>query len=290
MKKRIEYIPPHGGSVIFGTFTPFRLMETEGFGNTRLSEQVQRSPYQVGESLLGVRADSRVLTMRVKVIGNNTKELDEWKNELSRTLAMDPTTALNDVQTGLLRYYRQNLATVELPVIPRDSPQYSDETHRISEADIEFYSPHPYWRETQDTFIEMMESGGFEFPMNMPLEMSTFNLQQEIENQGDIPVHPFFRIYGSVTQPRLMNLTTDEMIEISGSVAEGEYVEIQTGFGRKRIEIVQNGTRENAMNRLNINNSTFFQLQRGINTIRFEADQNTSGRALVYWRARYGGV
>ncbi|MFZ4452091.1 phage distal tail protein [Salibacterium aidingense] len=286
----IEYVSPYGDTIEFSQNTAFRATNIEGFGDTRLSELTQRAPYQVGDSLLGARAQSRRPSMTVYIKAYTREQLYALRNDLSRAMMITPAKPGEESDIGILRCHRDGLPTVELEAMPVQSPQFGTISGNQVPADLEFYCPHPYWREIQDSFIEMVESGGFEFPMEMPLEMATFNLQQEIENQGDVPVHPFFRIYGAVTQPRLINLTTGEMIEISGSVAEGEYIEIQTAFGRKRIERVQNGTRENAMHRLNINDSTFFQLQRGINTIRFEADQNTSGRALIYWRARYGGV
>ena len=286
----IEYISPYGDSIEFSKNTPYRVKELNGFGDTRLTELTQRAPYQIGQSFLGARAQSRNPVMVATVKADSHEQLMERRNELARALMITPARPGEATDIGILRVYREGMPTVEIEAMPRESPQFGEIEGYQVDADIEFYCPHPYWREIQDSFSEMVEDGGFQFPMEMPLEMATFNIQREIENQGDVPVNPFFRIYGAVTQPRIINLTTNEMIEIKGDIAEDEYVEIQTAFGRKRIERVRNGTRENAMSNLNLDVSTFFQLQRGVNRIRFEADVNTSGRALVYWRARYGGV
>ena len=286
----IEYVSPYGDSIEFSKETAFRVKETEGFGDTRLTELTQRAPYQVGQSFLGARAQSRNPVMVVDVSASSREELLKKRNELSRALMITPAEPGQETDIGILRVYREGMPTVELEAMPRESPQFGPMTGYNVEADIEFYCPHPYWREISDTNIELEEDGGFTFPMEMPLEMTTFNIEQEIENQGDVPASPLLRIYGVCTQPRIINVTTGEMIEINGDVKDGEYIEIQTAFGQKRITSVNGTERTNAMSRLNLDVSTFFQLQRGINLIRFEADQNISGRALVYWRARYGGV
>jgi len=88
------------------------------------------------------------------------------------------------------------------------------------------------------------------------------------------------------------NLTTGEVIEITGLVPQGSYVEIDTRFARKNVELVDAaGARSRIMGRLSLARSDFWWIEEDRNAIRFEADVTGPGAAAtVHWRKEYSGI
>jgi hypothetical protein len=161
----------------------------------------------------------------------------------------------------------------------------------IAPFDIEWLAPEPYWRAVADIQVLFTGAGGFGFAVTFPLEMTSNNVQVEIANDGDVDAPVTARLYGDATTTRIRNLTTGEELEITGHIAAGEYVEVSTAFGDKRVELVVIGTgvRTPAMDRINLAKPDFWSLRPGLNLVTFEADVNVSGRAELYWRQRQSG-
>jgi hypothetical protein len=124
-----------------------------------------------------------------------------------------------------------------------------------------------------------------------PEQVAPLRLAQAVANDGDVDAPVTARLYGDVTTARIRNLTTGEELEITGHIAAGEYVEVSTAFGDKRVELVviATGVRTAVMDRINLAKPDFWSLRPGLNLVTFEADVNVSGRAELYWRQRQSG-
>ena len=121
-------------------------------------------------------------------------------------------------------------------------------------------------------------TGGFAFAVEFPLEMTSNNVEVEIANLGDVDAPITARLYGDVTTARIRNLTTGEVLEITGNIAATEYVEVSTAFGDKRVEqvVIATGVRTSVMDRINLAKPDFWALRPGLNVVTFEADVNVS--------------
>lgn len=287
---KLVWFPADGGPSIDLNDGPYLLGRIAGLSYLPASPVSERGPSQLGATLLDSVVTERVIDFTLLASGETDQETWENRNALSRAFLILPNES--KVERGILRIERGgSLPVLETEAVPRSGPIESDRLGHNIYYDIELLCPDPFFRETADSNVTMQQAGGFQFPVQHPFEMVAFNLEAEIINNGDIAVPLRIRLYGEATSPRLTNITTGKAIEVTGAVAAGEYVEINTGFGKKSIELVAaDGTRSNIMGRLNLAFDDFFKLQRGANTIRFSAASNISGKAVVDWRQQYAGI
>lgn len=160
-------------------------------------------------------------------------------------------------------------------------------------ADIEWEAPYPFWQDVADSSAQFQASGaGLQFPLYFPVVIPENNVEQGIINLGDVDAPIIARLYGDMTIVRLINETTGEVLEITGNIPATQYVEVATGFGEKKVELVTiaTGARVSILDRVNLAKADFWSLRAGDNVVRFEADTNVSGYMQLYWRPRYTGV
>jgi hypothetical protein len=190
-----------------------------------------------------------------------------------------------------LEYHRDGFTAVRLSVVPVESPQFKDSDGAVvSDADMEFYAPDAYWTSDTDEVVNLASTaGGFQFPLQLPVEIVLATTSINIFNVSDYSAPMVARIFGSITGPRLVNVTTGEILEISGTIAAGSYIEIDTSFGHKSITLVEPSTTSNVFDRL-VLGSVFWQLRPGTNTIKLESSSSSGGSATIIWRPRFSGV
>lgn len=271
---------------------PYVLRNFSNLGNTLVIPQTTKSPFQVGETLLNVDVSARMVALTLRVVAPNQIELYRLKNELAKAMVVETTMGLEPPVLCTLRYYRDGMDPVQLQVIPRESPQFSEiEGAAGFDADLDLLSPCPYWERVEDSTISLVgEAGGFDFPIEFPFESTKASSVLEVINGGDVSTPVFARVYGSLTTFRLKNETTGETLEVTGAVNAGEYVEVDTSFGSKSLVYVNSaGVRTDIFSRLTLG-SVFWQLKPGVNTVRFEANTLTTGSAVLWWRERFAGV
>lgn len=296
-RTRLEYFPPNGGDEVIWTTGPaaaYRLLSMDGIGPVSLEAQSIKSPGQTGATAVDVIVPSRVVVVQSLVQAATPAALWPLRAALSRALVVQPTRLGEDIALGRLRLTLPDRDPLELDCLPRstDLPRPPGQ-HGVAAADVEFFAPYPYWREIADSRLDFTtDSGGFEFGLEFDLEMLSNNVEQEVDNAGDVDAPPLIRIYGECEVARMLNVTTGETIEISGTIEADEYVEIDTAFGSKSVTLVNTGTlvRTSIMDRLNLSLADFWSLRPGSNIVKFEADINVSGRAEMFWRQRFSGV
>lgn len=286
----LEWYPPAGTAVVTfvgGRAALVRLLRAAGLEAPPLEAVTTKGPGQPGETALDVLVSPRVVTCQAILQG-----ADPWaqRDELGAAFAVEPLRSGQELRLGRLRAIREApLPPVEVEALVRSSA--FTRSGVIHALDVEFYAPSPWWRAPEDTLLRFEEDGGFTFETTLPLAMPTFNIEQTVVNPGNVSAPVLMRLYGEVTNPRVLNDTTGEVLELTGAVAAGEYLEVDTRFGGKRVELVlADGTRSNALDRVNLASADFMQLLPGANILRFEADVNVSGRADLYYRPRWAGI
>lgn len=286
-----EWFPITGETIILGD-DDFILRSFDGTGNTMLNEQSQKAPFQRGETFLNVDPQPRRILINVR-IADSLSNINQLKNKLARAFVSEPVR-IGRGDLGLLRYHREGQDPVELRAIPVQSPQFTQITRKgnVIDADIEFFAPNPYWGSiTTNSMLLQPDIAGLEFEMEFPFEMESGDAEVEIFNNGDVSIPVLIRVFGTLTTFTITNLTTDEAIRIDGLVEANQYVEINTEFGDKRVDLYEDGDfSQDIFGRLDVDFSTFFRLQRGINRIKLEAVENVDGSARIFWKERFAGV
>lgn len=299
----VEFFPADGGSKITlttGNAAAYRLLMLNGIEPVAVEPQAIKSPSQVGETAVDAVVPPRVVVAQTLIQAASESDMWPLRAALARALVQQPVRRGATIGLGRLRVTADGRGALELDVIPRSAViERVPGRGFLQMADIEWMAPHPYWREISDSrLLFESDDGGFEFGLEFPLEMGTLNVEQEVDNQGDVDTSIIARIYGDLDTARMRNLTTGEVIEITGNIpdqASGDlvepFVEINTAFGQKAITLYNgDGTSESIMDRLNLEKADFWSLRPGLNVVKFEAETNTSGRAEIFWHQRYSGI
>lgn len=302
MSTVVEFQPPLGDllTVAFDQDAEFRGLAMQGTEPVPAQQVALRSPGQRGITMLDLMVPARTVSVQFFAQYSTPTEYWELRSRLSRALVPQPPIGGAVLELGRLRISRDGAPTREADAIARSAfLPIPRGTGKIA-VDVEFLCPFPYWREADDTVVTMSGgAGGVEFtdPIDTELPGSGFefsgnDVEQELVNMGDVAAPGVMRLYGEATDVRLLNVTTGEVIEITGFVPATQYVEVNTQFGQKRIDLVTiaDGTRTSIMDRLNLEKADFWLLRPGSNLIRFEANTNVSGRAELTWRQLYGGL
>lgn len=297
----LEWFPPVGDPVRFtsGRQAAYRLRSLDGIGPVPVTPVTTRGPGQSGETMLDAVLPARVVVVQGLLQATDQAALWDLREALSRALSLQPVPSGGQQRLGRLRLARVGQQEVELDAVPRSvSIPMPPGGVGIGALDAEFLAPYPFWRDIVDRSLTMQQAGGFEWDLEFPLEMPTANLELDVVNEGDVDAPVLIRFWGAMEDPVLHNDTTGQSLAVEGVIAgagsgdDGEYVEVDTTFGAKRVDLVDasSGVRTNAMDRLDLSRADFWSLRPGVNRIRFEADSNPTGWAQVVWRPRWSGV
>jgi hypothetical protein len=293
MTTKFLWYPPSGEAPMeWGPEYPWRLHDFEGLENTLSDLATIKSPSQLGETAVDITVPPRVISVALRDIAESMEDYYEHRRSLIRALTQRIPRGNSLPVLGVLRVLREDLPPLDIDASPRSSPQLSPMSTGFpgALADVELLCPYPYLRDVADSAITLEQDGGLEFPLEFPFESLSNNVEQTIVNEGDVDAPMLVRLYGDVTTVTMTNVTTGEAFRITGQIEADQFIEVDTAFGQKRVELNDTGVVTNAMHRLDLAMAELWSLQPGANLVRFEADINTSGRATVSWRQRYSGI
>lgn len=154
--------------------------------------------------------------------------------------------------------------------------------------------PDPYFRDVDEHGGDMAAKRGLlTAPFVLKPEGAAFSvrtMRQEVEilNDGDKPTGfvVAFHATDTVLNPSFESLTTGEKIRVNVRLQAGDVLTVSTLRGQKRIELGGKSA-----NHLLDPQSTLFQLQRGVNVLKYGADSGYTALSVYpKWSAEYLGV
>jgi len=99
-----------------------------------------------------------------------------------------------------------------------------------------------------------------------------------------------FKALGTLTNPSILNVETQEFFKINKSMVQGEVITVNTNIGAKKVIDNLNGVETNILNLIDLD-STFLQLRVGDNLLRYDADTNLDNLEVnIYYNPFYLGV
>ena len=292
--QKIVFENSRGEEIELTNTAPYLLTSLEGAGGVDTDTQTQKAAYQDGETYIDTLMDMREIVLEFAILGDTKEEVFQRRREISRIF--NPKLG-----KGKLKYqtpYEDKVidATVEVP--PQFPPQDRNRGNKFQKSTITLRCPSPFWEDIKETgeplgFIE----GGLTFPLMLNPDVQEHTLFGRrgftalIENKGDVPAPVEIIFSGPAENPKIINKTTGEFIQINEDLTSEEKLVINTAFGNKRAEIEDNnGERQNAFHYLDLE-STFWQLQPGGNEVDFESDiSREEASALISFRNRYVGI
>lgn len=280
--QKVTFINAQGESVeLHGS--PFFLNKIEGLGDVEAENQNQKAPGQDGSTYIGTTLEERFITIEVAIL----EKYEENREYFSRIFnpKLGPGTLIYE-NPRLRRYIKAQSEHV---------PTFPDHRPRLYQAAmIDLVCHDPYWLTEEKAEQMVVWEGGMSFPLRLPTSFARQSLDKSklLLNDGasNTPVTVIFN--GPATSPiTVINKTTGQFISVRQDLLEGEVLEIDTTFGKKRVDkILKDGTRQNAFHYITLD-STFFQLNVGNNLIDYSTggDYERAG-VIIRWHNRYIGI
>jgi hypothetical protein len=284
--QKIIFTNSRGQSLVLSQSLPFILSKVDGLGDVQADNQTQRAPFQDGTTYIDTVLSERFITLEIGIFANSTRELSNVRQQFSAVF--NPKLG-----EGLLQYVYDG-EIKEIQAIPEHVPTYiSGSGNRMGEfqkAMLTLKCPNPYWKSPQVTEEPTFEAL-FQFPFEGEFEIGVQRDERTILNDGDSPTPLEIEFYGLAVNPIITNKTTGEFIKVNRTIAEGEYMRIDTTKGRKRVEFISSsGTVTNVFNWIDLE-STLFELVVGENVLEYSADNDIQGAIVnIRYNKLYNAV
>lgn len=171
---------------------------------------------------------------------------------------------------------------LRLRVDPWAAPLSADLAPWQREVQVQWRCPDGTWEGLDETTVivgaDAPASVGFSAPFSAPLELAPAAATNSAQtaNAGTDGCHFVARLYGPCTAPRLINDTTDEQLVFTAALAlgAGEYVEVDT---LNRTAYLNSDPTLSRLGFVDFPVSTWWQVQPGLNTIRFAPTSPSAG-------------
>jgi len=264
-----------GNKVELGQKAPYLLKHIDGAGGAEVDVQTQKAAYQDGETHIDSLLDPRDIDIEGVVLAEDEEHLYLKRKELLSIF--NPKLGKGNLIYTMPDGERKIEAVVDSPPLFPSGKDNKGKNHQ--KFTLTLFCPSPFWEDIKETgeplgFIE----GGLTFPLMLNPDVEEHTLFSRrgftslLENKGDVPAPVEITFSGPAENPKIINKTTGEFIQINDTLDSDEKLIINTAFGAKRAEIEgNNGEMQNAFHYLDLE-STFWELQVGDNEIDFESD------------------
>ncbi|MEC0110401.1 phage tail family protein [Paenibacillus taichungensis] len=281
----VTFTNSRGESLYLGTSKPFYLERISGTGGVPADLLSTKSPYQDGSSFVGMMLSNRPINVVGGIVAKTRQQMFQYRRDFMRVL--NPKLGLGTL------VYTNSARSYSIKAVAEGTPEFDERIVSNQPFTINFICPDPYFTDVSQISKGLrFEEGGMMFPLRLPTQFAFASFRGIFQNDGDVPTPVEIHYKGPALNPVVTNETTGEYIKINYDLGENDVLEINTAFGKKRVEVVNlDGTRTNVFHWIDLG-STFFQLDVGQNSLVYDSDRE-GDRAIanvtIFWNNRYGG-
>lgn len=285
MIKKVVCQNSRGNQVTFSYEFPYFLETIEGVTEVDGKVNTITSAYGVGSKYVSSSISERNIVITGSVKRDN---ITEKRQNLYKIFPKK--------DKGTLFYYEEDKEyKIEYYV---ESIEFA-KSKVVDKFVISLICPSPYFTDLEESQVQMSNwIPSFEFPLEIPEETGiefgykNVNSLVTIENDTNIEIGMkiVFTASDDVENPKLVNITTQEELEIEKSMTAGDVITVTTFINNKNIILTSNGEDININNYLKFG-TKFLQIHTGSNT--FKATAKTGENALVteiYYLINYEAV
>lgn len=159
----------------------------------------------------------------------------------------------------------------------------------------------PFWQEEDEEKKDIASwVAAWEFPCeieqdndkSMIFGYRTESLIVNCYNESDVStgMRIRFAALGTVTNPILLNVDTEEFIQLNITLQTGDTVEVNTKYGNKGAKLIRDGEETDYFRFIDVD-STFMQLAIGDNNFRYDATSGVNSMEVaIFYNKEYLGV
>jgi hypothetical protein len=269
----------------------YKLIDVLGLESNMVTPVTQKSPYQLGATLIGTTVSPRIISLSAVVYDQH----DSYFQLKVRAL----TKQLNGAGSGaslrtlnIVRAEGTELVSYSIQAIPQESPQtVSMDGRNVTGVDIEFFCPNPYFSrqvigtievggDTGTGYIEPPSEPGYKTVTSDVLSHSgvKHNIAFIDNVTSDFPSPLKIEVAGPISTPIFTKgyaADNGERIKIDRHISASEKLHIDTGIDGKYVYITDlNGNnRVNILGNVDMSVSTFFQMHIGTAPFELISDQ-----------------
>ena len=158
-----------------------------------------------------------------------------------------------------------------------------------NQADISIICPSSWFHQINTEKFQMSQVlPMFEFPFSIPKEGIEFSVLDRTQrttviNSGEVDTGILIELAASsdVSNPRLYNADTNEVMKINIEMQAGDLIQVSTVKGNKYVRMVRAGVTTNIINRLD-KYPVWFQLPPGETDFTYECDSGTEFLTVTF--------
>ena len=171
----------------------------------------------------------------------------------------------------------------------------------LYEFDLQIECLNPFWREEEETKEDIASwVAAWHFPCviekdntkSMIYGYRAESVIVDCYNEGDVStgMRIRFTALGTVSNPILLNVDTEEFIQINATMKTGDVIEINTKYGSKGAKLIRDGVETDYFRYINVD-STFMQLAIGDNMFRYDAASGVNSLEVsIFYSKEFLGV
>lgn len=171
----------------------------------------------------------------------------------------------------------------------------------LYEFDLQIECLNPFWREEEETKEDIASwVAAWHFPCviekdnakSMIYGYRAESVIVDCYNEGDVStgMRIRFTALGTVSNPILLNVDTEEFIQINATMKTGDVIEINTKYGSKGAKLIRDGAETDYFRYIDVD-STFMQLAIGDNMFRYDAASGVNSLEVsIFYSKEFLGV
>lgn len=290
--EKLTYINSRGEALEFGVDSVFHcnvLKDVTGLAGIENTLYTTNSMGQHGDTYIGQRYEARDISIVGNISSTDKDRVLELRRKAEKILNAE-------LAAKLVYTYKDYVRVIDCRVDGRP-------TFKRGNVFMGFTIPitccNPFWKEEAEAKKDIAAwVSSWEFDCEITDEGIELGYREpsvivNVYNEGDVKsgMRIEFRAIGTVVNPVLLNVNTQEYIKlINTTMAAGDTITINTDYGSKGATLTRDGKEVDYFRYIDVN-STFMQLEIGDNVFRYDADSGVSAlEATIYHNNKYLGV
>lgn len=235
-----------------------------------------------GGNIWAVNKGMRVISIYGSVYADDLTTYYQIRRKIQRAFN-------NSLGINLLTITRSDGLAVTIPAQVTEIPEFKEVAGEFAEANfnIIFKCPDPEFLDTTENVLTLSPGSGGGSPVKstVPTPVGLIGGKLIINNSGDEPVVPEFRIDGQINNATPFNETTGESFVITENIEAGDFVQAYENNNGTFVEL--NGV----SNYFQFKQGTIWELAQGTNAITFNGTSFDDDALLTLtYRLRYNTI